>query len=195
MHPHAHARRTVQEEHAELRRAVGEVDGRRGQEDGPVLEQDATELVCDLVLGELKAFALDDGEEAENDHGEDGPGGRRAHGSEMRDTLARAYARALPKHGRARPETAKMRLSVPMGWGHRHATPRQRVKVHGMAQWSAPGGCARLDELVDSDLAERREGEGVGGGRQRAVQQEVEGVVPRSLRGTAAHLVRVSLYA
>ena len=103
----SHAR-TVEKEDAELGRAVGDIDERRGQEDAPVLDEDPTELVLDLVLGEAEALALHDRKEAEDDDGEDG----------------------------------------------------------------------RLDELVDSDLLERRDSERIGRRWKRGVEQQVERVVP-----------------
>merc|ERR1712028_144196 len=50
----------VEEEHAQLGRAVGDVDGGGRDEDSPVLDQDAFELGLDLVLREGEALALDD---------------------------------------------------------------------------------------------------------------------------------------
>ena len=40
----------VKEEDTQLRRAVGDVDNRRREEDRPILDQDATEIILDLVL-------------------------------------------------------------------------------------------------------------------------------------------------
>ena len=67
------AQDTVEEEHSQLGRAEGDVDRGGRQKDGPVLDEDATQLRLDLILGEGQALALHDREEVEDDDREDRP--------------------------------------------------------------------------------------------------------------------------
>eukprot|EP00966_Prymnesium_polylepis_P224376 5190169-Prymnesium_polylepis.1 len=67
------AQDAVEEEHAQLGRAEGEIDHGGRQEDRPILDQDAAQLVAHLIDGKGETLALNDREEAQDDHREDRP--------------------------------------------------------------------------------------------------------------------------